>query len=441
MATNVIDRPEKVVSDNSQIVRATQLILLLGLLLSSTYYILVFVSSSYLHNVPFDAAVSFWSNDFPRPLPPSTYPVALGNHYFGDFLVPFRLAQQPSPFLAPGFVPFGYLPFAAVLIGPLTILNYWCAFSIFLVISVTLIVFSAWRALAGADLLSKALLLSVLVVSGPLINAVDRGNLGLLMVGLMCLGILAELESRRSLAGLLFGLAAAVKLYPVLFAAVFLVRSRWKSLGVMTATFAVCVAIPLLVYQGGLIDNFVAMKRQFLGSSNFDHAATIQAFNNSFYALFASMSRSSIPAIQSFGQFLTSHYYLSLTVVAAIAMFVVIHPHTSILSRMSSSCVVMVFVPNIVGSYVLLIMFVPLLFGVASISIRSVHSSLSGTIQVGILTLMLVPKGLPFPNPFASWSQTGSTYSSVLNPFLGLSILFVTFIEAVYKSSWRKSVN
>lgn len=441
MAPNVIDRPEKVVSDNSRRVRATQLILLLGLLLSSIYYILVFVSSSYLHRVPFDAAVSFWSNDFPRPLPSSTYPVALGNHYFGDFLVPFRLAQQPSPFLAPGFVPFGYLPFAAVLIGPLTILNYWCAFSIFLVTSVTLIVFSAWRTLAGADLLSKALLLSVLVVSGPLVNAIDRGNLGLLMVGLMCLGILAELESRKSLAGLLFGLAAAMKLYPVLFAAVFLVRSRWKSLGVMTATFAMCVAVPLLVYRGGLIDNFVAMKRQFLGSSNFDHAATIQAFNNSFYALFASMSRSNIPAIQSVGQFLTSHYYLSLTVVAAIAMFVVIHPRATILSRMSTSCVVMVFVPNIVGSYVLLVLFVPLLFGVATITQYSMQSSFISTLQIGILTILLVPKGLPFPNPLASWSQTGSTYSSVVNPLLGLTMLIVTFIEVHYNSSRRRSVS
>jgi hypothetical protein len=59
---------------------------------------------------------------------------------------------------------------------------------------------------------------------------------------------------------------------------------------------------------------------------------------------------------------------------------------------------------------------------------------------VVLLVVILVPKGLPFPNPLAVWSQAESTFSSVLNPLLGLVLLTVSVIEFI-RISVRKKVD
>ncbi len=417
-----------------------RLVLLVGSLLSIISYAFIFVSASYLSNVPLDAAVSFWSNDFPRPLPVSAYPSPAGHHFFGDFLVTFRLAQQPSPYLAEGYVPFGYLPMSAVLLGPLTPLGYWWALAIFLLVCITLLFLAIWKSFSDSDKVTPTLVIALVLLSGPFMNGVDRGNVGLLMVGLMCLGASAELSGRRILSGVLFGVAAAMKLYPAFLGSVFLHRTRIKTMLTMAATTVVCVVVPVVVFAGGWWTNLSVMKDQFVGSSNFAHAERIHAFNNSFFALFHAMEMSEVSWVNASGSVLVENYYLVIVVVALISLAVALHPRISNLSRYICSCVTMVFLPNIVGSYVLMIMIIPLLIGCAVISRdRSSMSRLTLT-QVVLLVVILVPKGLPFPNPLAVWSQAESTFSSVLNPLLGLVLLTVSVIEFI-RISVRKKVD
>ena len=406
-------------------------ILLFGSLFSVLFYGLVFISAAYLRHVSIDAAMSFWSNDFPRPMPVSAYPTPLGNHFFGDFLIPFRLAQQPSPYLAEGFVPFGYLPMSAVVLGPLTLLDYWWAFLAFMVVSISILMVAVWRSFPRQDKISPALMVAFILLSGPFVNALDRGNIGLLMVSIMCLGVFAEVSGKRLLSGICFGLAGAMKLYPAFLGAVFLNRGRVKTGVVMAITAVSCVVVPLLVYSGGWKENLFAMKNQFAGSSNFLHAERIHAFNNSFFALFHAMEMTQFPVIHGVGRMLVAHYYLVMLVVALLALSVALHPRVPSLSKYVSCCVTMVFLPNIVGSYVLLIMLVPLLLGLATVSRTGEALSRTTILQLHLLVLMLVPKGLPFPNPLAEWSQVESTFSSVLNPFLGFFLLMVSLVELV----------
>lgn len=409
--------------------RTIRLILLFGLLVSVFSYGLIFVSSSYLRHVSVDAAVSFWSNDFPRPLPADAYPSPFGNHFFGDFLIPFRLAQQSSPYLAEGFLPFGYFPMAAVLLGPLSLLDYWWAFSFFLLVSVIPILGSIWRSFPSDEKVAAALLISLVFISGPFVNAVDRGNVGLLMVSIMCLGALAELSGRRILAGVFFGIAVAMKLYPAFLGAVFIRRERWKALVAMAVTSLACVFVPMIMYEGGWWKNLIAMKNQFAGSSNFSHAERIHAFNNSFFALFHAIELSEVPVIHWLGKALVHHYYAVVAVVALISLVVTLNPRVTSLSKYVCCCVTMVFSPNIVGSYVLLIMVVPLILGCAMLSRSSSAPSRQSVIQIVLLVLLLIPKGLPFPNPLATWTQQASTFASVLNPLIGLLLVSVSAVE------------
>ena len=288
-----------------------------------------------------------------------------------------------------------------------------------------------WRSFPCDDKVSPLLLIVLVLFSGPFVNAVDRGNVGLLMVSIMCLGLLAELSGRRVLAGLFFGLAAAMKLYPAFLGAAFISRERWKSLATMVSTAFVCVIVPMIVYDGGWWRNLIAMKNQFVGSSNFLHAERIHAFNNSFFALFHALELSEIPVVHWTGQALVEHYYAIVAVVALMSLAVALHPQVSSLSKYVCCCVSMVFSPNIVGSYVLLIMVVPLILGCVVLSRTPSIPSRRTTAQIILLVLVLIPKGLPFPNPLGTWSQEGSTYVSVLNPFLGLLLVSVSAVEFV----------
>ncbi len=414
-------------------------LLFFGISVSISFYVLVLVSALYLGHVAIDPAISFWSNDFPRPMPASAYPVAFGNHYFGDFLIPFRLAQQPSPYIAPDFIMFGYLPLAAVLLGPLTILGYWCAFVVFLAVSLTLLAMSIGQSLPSDDRVSRALLVGVLLTSGPFVNAIDRGNLGLLMVSLICLGVVAGFSDRTSASGLLFGLAASMKFYPAVLGVFFLRKRQWKSLAIMVSSFVLSILVPAALYRHGAIENLTALKNQFLGSSNFKHADNIHAFNNSFYALFSSMSKSEVFPLHEAGTLLIEHYYPVVATVVLVAVLLGIHPRVSDVSHLSCICVAMVFVPNIVGSYVVLIMFAPLLLASSRFSRGKSRPTWTENMVLLLLLLMMVPKGLPFPNPLGVWSQTAATFSSVVNPILGLAILSVSFVEFGSRSGTERA--
>ncbi len=410
-------------------------LLIVGVSLTALYYILVLVSALYLGHISVDAALSFWSNDFPRPMPASSYPIAFGNHFFGDFLVPFRLAQQPSPYLAPGYIPFGYLPLAAVLLGPLTILPYWWAFVVFLTVSLTILLRSITRCLPTSDFPSRGLLITVLVLSGPFVNAIDRGNVGLLLVSLLCLGVSAEFTSTRHGSAVLFGLAAAMKLYPAVLGAFFLRKRRWKALGIMTLTFALCTVAPASLYDEGLKRNTSAVWDQFVGSSNFEHANRINAFNNSFFAFFRALSLSGVSMFHSVGELLVRNYYPVVVAILCISLWLGLSSRLSDFSYLCTTCVTMVFLPNIVAAYVLLVMFAPLLYGLTAVSRSQENLNSWDAMRLALLVLLLVPKGLPFPNPLAIWSQSAATYSSVLNPLLGMAILAVSVVEFGFGST------
>ena len=94
-------------------------------------WLIIYIASQYFQTAQLSQFISFQSWDGPGPLPSQLYPQPLGNHFFGDFLLPFRTAQQPSPYFAEGILPFSYLPFSALILGPLVLFNYWAALVIF----------------------------------------------------------------------------------------------------------------------------------------------------------------------------------------------------------------------------------------------------------------------------------------------------------------------
>jgi hypothetical protein len=141
-------------------------------------------------------------------------------------------------------VPFASPPFIAVLWRPLAALGAWTMvpWSIACAAGVTVAVWLAWR-----DHPFLTSLLSIALVL-PLMYALAVGNVnGLLMTGTVIAGL------RPRWAGVLIGVMAAIKVWPILLALP-IVRTRRAALE-LAATIAVCAAISLV---GAGWDNHVA---------------------------------------------------------------------------------------------------------------------------------------------------------------------------------------
>ena len=106
--------------------------------------------------------------------------------------------------------------------------------------------------------------LTIALVSFPIAGLLQRGNVELFLWILAATGTWAFLRGRENLAAVLWGLAAAMKLYPVLFLALLLPRGRWRALAVGVGTFVGTTVLSMwwlgpsmgVVWQGTLRNVF-----------------------------------------------------------------------------------------------------------------------------------------------------------------------------------------
>jgi len=217
--------------------------------------ILIYVASAYLELDSMGQMFSYRPDDIPGGLWPEMYPPPLGIHYFGDFLDTLRHSQIESPFTTPGMSPTGYPLFSLLVLAPFSLLPYRVALVLYLMITAFVLLIPVWRSLRKRPFAERLILLSPIVVCAPFLAVLDRGNIQGLVVGFALFGLLAYLRDNRITAGVLFGLSAAMKIYPV-FLILLLVRQRdWRAVGASVAAGATATIAAFIVYGGQPIDN------------------------------------------------------------------------------------------------------------------------------------------------------------------------------------------
>lgn len=80
--------------------------------------------------------------------------------------------------------------------------------------------------------------LTVVLVSFPIMGLLQRGNIELFVWIAAALGTWAFLREREDWAAVLWGLAAAMKLFPIVLLALLLPRRKWRAFALGVATFA-----------------------------------------------------------------------------------------------------------------------------------------------------------------------------------------------------------
>jgi hypothetical protein len=164
---------------------------------------------------------------------PGTYKLLHSAAFF------FNVAGKPWAY--PMFSPVAYPPFAAAVMAPMY------AFPIPEV--VYLVVSGAWIAVlvgwAGRGLVrvgvapATAVLmpLSLALISFPIERLVHQGNVEIVLWMFTAVGVLAFLRGHDDAAAVLWGLAAAMKLFPIVLLVLLLPRRKWRALVEGIATF------------------------------------------------------------------------------------------------------------------------------------------------------------------------------------------------------------
>ncbi|GAA4864440.1 glycosyltransferase 87 family protein [Saccharopolyspora cebuensis] len=168
-----------------------------------------------------------------------------GNEIYGGDLTP----ETPDS----GTLPFIYPPFAAILFTPLTWLSTEGAVVVVSVLSHLAILATAYALArssryfaprAGQVALATALLLPWFTVLEPARDTINYGQINLLLMGLVALDCL--LPRTPWPRGLLVGLAGAIKLTPLGFLLLFLLRRDLRAMAVTGLTFLATVLIGVL---------------------------------------------------------------------------------------------------------------------------------------------------------------------------------------------------
>lgn len=164
---------------------------------------------------------------------PGTYTLLHTRAFF------FNFADKPWPY--PMFSPVAYPPFAAAMMAPLY------AFPIpellFLVVAGLWIGVLVWwvaRALmrAGVAWWTAVLLpLTMALMSFPIARLVHQGNIELVLWVFTAVGVWAWMGGHDDAAAVLWGLAAAMKLFPLVLLSLLLPRKKWRAVTEGVATF------------------------------------------------------------------------------------------------------------------------------------------------------------------------------------------------------------
>jgi hypothetical protein len=159
----------------------------------------------------------------------------------------FNVSAKPVPY--PLYSPVAYPPFAAMVMAGLysaasPVLRYLEVTAVWLAVAV----WGVRRALmrVGIGGVTATLFpLTLVAISFPIARLVHEGNVELALWVLTAAGVWAYLREYDDAAAVLWGLAAAMKLYPVILLVLLLPRRKWRAFAVGVAAFVAATALAL----------------------------------------------------------------------------------------------------------------------------------------------------------------------------------------------------
>jgi hypothetical protein len=240
-----------------------------------------------------------------------------------EYVPTFRLVHT-GEFFHPAYSAVAYPPFGAAVFGAIYMGGH--PVVVYLVVAALALGYAVW-AVRGAlvrrgirPMTAVLFPLTLVLASFPLWRLVPQGNIELFLWMFVVAGIWAYLRGHDEAAAVLWALAAAMKLYPIIFLALFVPRWKWRALAAGVATF-VAATLLSLAYLGPSI---AVAARGSLGNVFGYQGVRVQewtirelAGNHSFFTLVKFVAIVAGASTEA----LTKPYYLCGAVVFAVVFF------------------------------------------------------------------------------------------------------------------------
>lgn len=386
------------------------LIVLIGLSASILYH---YIQSQYLN----------------KPYPYTTF-LSLPNVRFTDFFVVVEEARYLNPYLGQKSGQYPFLSLTGFFFSLFP--SSYAYYVYFLLISASLILFSLLFLWNKKDIPTLTSILIAVFLSYPFLFAMDRGNFESLLL-IYLLGFAYFYQKKRFIVSSIFlALATALKLYPVIFFALFIPEKKLRELFVGAITTALLTILSLACFKGGFIANLtyilsganVSNNEMFTSFASLQPNALVQR-GVSLYAL--------IKILNTQTGVLSAFWVTNLPRVYTIVMAVLIIPITGYIFYIEKEfwkrTAILVFVallfPQISGEYKLLHIFVPLF-----LFLSSDKSSRYDILYIILFALLLIPKDYYyFPYVMSDMKEVDISNSLVVNIAAMLLLSFIIVFE------------
>lgn len=293
------------------------------------------------------------------PYPQSTF-LCMPSDFGNDLFHIIRATATRDPYSYQWSV---YFPFMYVSIFPLTFVHPYLAYGLTMVLFLGFMIHLIWTHLLGLREMERCTATFILTfLSYPVIFTMDRGNVEILVFACLYLFLGCYLRGALSYSVIFLACAGAMKLYPLVFAVLFLEKGKYRYLfatGLITMILT-CGAAAL--YPGGMIHSFKSLglilehyRRLFIiGNQGLP-------YGSSYFGLLKILLRKIYPLYFNLEKVLPYYTVIALALFGALTAFIAF-VEREFWKKVAVLTALMIVLPHVSGDYKLIHLFFPLAF-------------------------------------------------------------------------------
>ena len=333
----------------------------------------------------------------------------IGIHSFSDLILHMMYAASSSPYIAPsaaniwgtpidGSLPASnYPPFAHLFMLPISLLTYDTSVIMLSLATISMMVLPIFFTIRGISLPTiVSVLVAGFIFSYPMLMALDRGNLQGITTGFCLVALRLFLSKRYAFSAVMFGFAAGLKIYPILFMFLFVKQKHFKEFFIGCLTSVVLTGLALVSFKGSIRENVDG----FLGALGTFTKVTADGYflipnNHSPAALITFLTTNSSASLEKFSLSILTHYSLIMFV-----LFMALIVLGSFTTKMKENqlllliCVSIAVIPMVVYGYALSVFFMVLMHLFDNDTKLGNYKRVYVQGTIGLIAILFMAKGI-----------------------------------------------
>jgi len=388
--------------------------------------ITVLIYSEYFNkSATFAQSFLFRSSDSSPVAPGFHVPQPFGNHFFGDYL--WIYSEIKTNGLG------GYFGASQLYLLVATKLPYYFSLIGLFITSLLVLYLAARLLLRELGFNAQLALLTVgILCTQPVLLAIDRGQIHLLLFALLLLGLTLAIKEGgdKTLGAVLIAVAISIKLTPVFFLLLFVRKAQWKELKVGLISLAGFLLLPIAYLHSGIgawkyvlglsktnknLSQIYSSPEYFTGNL---------AYNSSFKLLAYQFSQMN-SGLGNVGNFMFEHYFLFAGFLSIFFCWLITRKSVTQFESVLLMAIASSLLIPIASGYTLMVFILPIVVVILDADFIFTRLNIIYCCFIGIV---LMPKQIAIG--FGAFEDFSITLGGILNP--SLCLLVIVFITGKY---------